>query len=281
MNALLQLIAPWKALKIPHGFFLRFAPGFLTYSPTHIISFETQKYHLKIATKMSELLEVFRLRYQIFLEDCQGVGDGSEIDVDDFDTKCDHIIIEDKENSKIVGTYRVLSSDWSDHFYSEGEFDLENFLKSPGIKLELGRACIHHGHRNGAVIDLLWKGIGEYAKRTRATQLFGCSSVKTTSKDVSEKLMNYLAKRGMLENNYGVIPRSRHNMGLKLFNECFSEDEAKSYLPSLLRSYLSAGARVHGAPALDKDFGCIDFLTIIDINALNPSYRKRYFDRNI
>ena len=53
----------------------------------------------------------------------------------------------------------------------------------------------------------------------------------------------------------------------------------KKLLPPLLRSYLQAGSKVHGAPALDKDFQCIDLLTILDLRSVQGSYARRYFSK--
>ena len=35
-------------------------------------------------------------------------------------------------------------------------------------------------------------------------------------------------------------------------------------IPKLLRAYLSLGARICGAPAIDREFGTIDFLAVLD-----------------
>ena len=53
--------------------------------------------------------------------------------------------------------------------------------------------------------------------------------------------------------------------------------DIKGLIPPLLRSYFTAGAKVYGEPALDLDFKCIDFLTILDVNNLTSGYKRRYF----
>jgi putative hemolysin len=35
--------------------------------------------------------------------------------------------------------------------------------------------------------------------------------------------------------------------------------------PRLLRAYLSVGAKICGPPAIDREFGTIDFLTLLDM----------------
>ena len=41
-------------------------------------------------------------------------------------------------------------------------------------------------------------------------------------------------------------------------------------LPPLFEGYLSLGAKVCGAPALDHAFGTTDFLVVLDIHDMDP-----------
>jgi len=279
MNTLTQLKSlPFRLFRLPKAWDIKFSPRFLSYAPTMNLFIETPKYILQSATR-DQLIELFELRYQIFLEDGTEEEE-SNYDLDQFDHVCDHIVILDKDSKKIVGTYRILCSTWTEDYYSQGEFYLDRFFQESGIKLELGRACIHHGHRNGAVIDLLWRGIGEYSVRSGARYLFGCSSIKTTSRDDAMAISQFFQNQQMMGNEYCIHPIGKFDM--KLTQEEIQgiqqdEIETKKLIPPLLKSYLSAGALVYGAPALDIDFKCQDYLTIIDLENLNPSYRKRYF----
>lgn len=265
---------------LPRGWDIRFSPRFLTYRPSFEIEIETPKYLLKSASKMSELLNVFELRFQIFLENTKDGLSHNGYDVDDLDSICDHIIIIDKETSQVVGTYRVISSLFSDRFYSQGEFKMDEFLKLPGEKLELGRACIHHGHRSGAVIDLLWKGICRYLKMSEAKYLFGCSSVKTIDFETSKVIYDHLADEGLLRNEFGIKSIGKYAMNMEgesiPMDSLERQNIVKNYLPSLLRSYFQAGSRVYGPPALDIEFECIDFLTILNVDEMSASYKRRY-----
>jgi putative hemolysin len=49
-----------------------------------------------------------------------------------------------------------------------------------------------------------------------------------------------------------------------------------SNIPKLLRAYLMIGAKVCGPPALDRQFKTIDFLTLLDLNALPAAVRTRF-----
>ncbi|MFM8314939.1 MAG: hypothetical protein ACKOA8_11700, partial [Deltaproteobacteria bacterium] len=47
-------------------------------------------------------------------------------------------------------------------------------------------------------------------------------------------------------------------------------------IPALLQSYLKAGAKVSPTPALDRDFKCVDFFTVLDMESLTQLYERRY-----
>lgn len=251
---------------------IRFSPRFVTYAPRHQINIETKHYTLKTASTMNELMSLFKLRYECFLEENNSQDEG--YDLDEFDHLCDHLLIQDKEGNT-VGTYRVLCSLYNDTFYSQNEFVMDSFLAAPGVKVELGRACIDRAHRNGHVIDLLWKGIGEYCTLTSASFLFGCSSIKTVDSQKASSLTQYFSQTDTMETSYSIIPTDKYSM--EIYDCQIDEGEMKKEVPPLLRSYFNAGAKVQGEPALDREFHCIDFLTVLDITQITSSFKRRYF----
>ena len=52
--------------------------------------------------------------------------------------------------------------------------------------------------------------------------------------------------------------------------------EVMAKIPKLLRTYIGIGAKICGAPALDREFGTIDFLTLLDMRELTPAARTRF-----
>lgn len=52
--------------------------------------------------------------------------------------------------------------------------------------------------------------------------------------------------------------------------------EAEALIPPLLKSYLKHGAKIVGVPALDSDFGCIDFLTVLKKAEMTNSLARRF-----
>lgn len=47
-------------------------------------------------------------------------------------------------------------------------------------------------------------------------------------------------------------------------------------VPKLLKTYLTIGARICAPPAWDREFGTIDFLTLLDLKLLSSAARHRF-----
>jgi putative hemolysin len=56
----------------------------------------------------------------------------------------------------------------------------------------------------------------------------------------------------------------------------YNPKNARKLIPSLLKSYIKTGAVVCGEPALDQDFQCIDFFTLLDVRNMKESVMKKF-----
>ena len=89
------------------------------------------------------------------------------LDRDRFDPVCDHLIVENQEDGRVVGTYRMQSGLIAAAglgYYSAQEFEFSPYECIRDQVLELGRASIDRQHRSSEVLTLLWRGIAQYAK---------------------------------------------------------------------------------------------------------------------
>lgn len=249
---------------------------FKRYTPYLNVDIETPSYRLKTANTFSEFKQFFKLRHQVFTGEYGAQTKSTIFEFDEYDSLCDHLIIINKENNQICGYYRILCDKFCQKFYSESEFNLEKIKALPGYKLELGRACIDKDHRNGQTINLLWKGIGEYAKQLECRYIFGLSSVGSDSLFLASSMYFYFEK----SNQTTPIPLARATGDFKVslvLNNLMEDQVVANEVPNLLRMYLSAGSKVAAYPAYDKDFNCFDFLTLLDLNEVSPSFKRRYF----
>jgi len=170
------------------------------FRPKIRVHLEKSGYRVKTIETGAELNEVMKLRFQVFHKEYRKTLVPFGIDAETFDLSADHLVIQDMKTSRIVGTYRLISSLWSSNFYSQSEFDISEFLKISGSKLELSRACVHPDYRKGFVMHLLWRGLIEYINKSNSKFLFGCSSVQTLNPHDVQSLV-----KGFSENDYLLV----------------------------------------------------------------------------
>lgn len=247
------------------------------------IDINKKNYIIKTASNNDELEQVLTLRHQVFLEELLHKKRIIEVDFDKFDLLCDHLMIINKSDDALIGTYRLNCTKFSNNFYSATEFNIDAILELPGDKVELGRACVHPDFRNGMTIALLWKGLSEYMSASGSRFFFGCSSIKSMDYMFILNVYNALVHSGNLIHLPEVKPIGKFkSKSLKklikrqIIDKDFDESGMLEKLPPLLKSYIKAGARVIGEPAMDKDFQCFDFLTLLDFHNADQKYKDKY-----
>ena len=231
------------------------------------------RYRMRFAHTAPELELVFRLRYEVFnLELDEGLQSSSidGLDRDRFDPHCMHLFVTDERSDKVVGTYRLQLPEVARRahgLYVESEFDLSGVPREVlDHSIELGRACIAKAHRCTKVLHLLWCGLVSSLDHYERRYFFGCSSL--TSQDPAEglRLSRDLDAAGHRHPNFSVKPLPNF--------ECVTDrnlDELPQVpVPTLFGTYLRLGAQILGPPALDREFGTIDFLTLMDVANMGP-----------
>ena len=237
---------------------------------------EIGQYRLRLATTEQDRGNACRLRFEVFnLELGEGLAASyaTGLDQDRFDMVCDHLLIEDMRDGSIVGTYRMQSGTMAKrHFgyYSAREFDFAPFSHLRPMILELGRASIASEHRSSEVLTLLWRGITQYAQNNGLRYLLGCSSLNTADADtgwaIYHQLTPFLARPEF---------QTKPTKPFRLTPPSSSQLPAAK-IPKLLKTYLAVGSRICAPPAFDREFGTIDFLTLIDLEEMTPAAKSRF-----
>ena len=248
---------------------------------------EIGRYRLRLAQGIEDREAACRLRFKVFnIELGEGLKRSYEtgIDTDHFDVFCEHLLVEDKTDGRVVGTYRMQSGSTAAMnlgYYSEQEFEFAPYEPLRRDLLELGRASIDSDHRTPEVLTLLWRGIAQYANEMGLRYLVGCSSLN--SKEPAEGWQMYgELGRYRVSPEFETVPTSAY--------ECPSEQERldtqissdpqnsgmPTKVPKLLKTYLTIGARICAPPAWDREFGTIDFLTLLDLKMLSSAARNRF-----
>jgi putative hemolysin len=235
------------------------------------------QYAIRLARTPEEVQAAQSLRFQVFnLELNEGLTDSynTGLDADPFDAVCDHLLVEHVPSGQIVGTYRLQTGPSAARhlgYYCQQEFDFSPYESIRHQIVELGRACVHRQHRNLFVLGLLWKSIAEYAGARGGRYLIGCSSLTSQEPCAGASAYTELCRNHLAEPRWRTKPLVTHECPLDAVTE------EPTSIPKLLRAYLLLGAKICGAPAIDRQFKTIDFLTLLDTEMLSPATRERFF----
>jgi putative hemolysin len=244
--------------------------GPITSSPSFSVS---------LAQSVADLTECQRLRFQVFNRELgEGLAASERIglDRDRFDWVCDHLMVRDVSTGVLVGTYRMQTgyrAQGNLGYYSEQLFEFAPFELIRGELLELGRACVHSDYRNTTALGMLWKGIASYAALCNARYMIGCSSITSQDENEGVALYEELGEKYLAPEDFRTQPKAPHR--------CLAGEGtlrgATPDPPRLFRAYLDISARLCGPPAIDREFGTIDFLTLLDLQAIPQRLRTRFF----
>ena len=232
-------------------------------------------FQISWASSPNEVKEAQRLRYKVFAEEMGASlpAHPEDLDIDEFDAYCDHLLIRDQESLKVVGTYRVLPPHKAaeiGRLYSDSEFDLSRLNHLRPKMVELGRSCVHADYRSGAVIMALWSGLAQYMQKHDYEIMLGCASIPMADGGhFAASLYNSLTNDQMAPVENHAFPRlplplERLNGGLEVEP------------PPLIKGYLKLGAKICSAPAWDPDFNTADVLTMLRLSDINPRYAKHF-----
>jgi putative hemolysin len=241
----------------------------------------TAQHRLQVAWARTdeELREAQRLRYRVFADEMGArVAGPAGLDVDRFDSYCDHLLVRDLETLNVVGTYRVLPPHQAARIgglYAEGEFDLSRLAHLRSKMVEVGRSCVHPDYRSGSVIMSLWGGLGTYMMQNGYETMLGCASVPMgDGGHFAANLYESLRENALTNPEYRAFPHTP-----------LPVDELRTGAPVapplLLKGYLRLGAKICGAPAWDPDFNCADFLTLFRLTDINERYARHFLGETI
>ncbi len=241
------------------------------------------QYAVRFAASPAELDELLRLRFRVFnleLDEGLDVSYLSGRDVDPFDAQCHHLVVVHRPTERIIGTYRIQTTDMAEAargFYTASEFDLTRLPREIlDEAVEVGRACIERDHRLKAVLFLLWKGLARYMAHNRRRWLIGPCSLTSQDPWDGKRALDLLDRRDKLRRDLVVTAQP----GYECVWEGEDPDPAKATeleLPPLFEIYLRYAGRVVGPPVIDRDFKTIDFFILFDVEALSDRARRLFF----
>lgn len=202
------------------------------------------------------------------------------LDTDRFDQYCDHLLVRDDADGQLVGCYRMLPPPGAiaaGGLYTATEFDVQAFDELRPSLVEMGRAVVREGHRNGAVVLLMWTGILAYLDRCGYDYVVGAVSVpiQTGAHDEPGSLLRGV--RDFVAARHAAPYRVRPYRPVRIDGRDLDDiaGPQRPEIPALMRGYLRLGAQVCGEPAHDPDFGVGDFCVLLDKGRANTRYLSR------
>jgi len=243
------------------------------------------------------MLEIGRLRELTFR--AAGEGTGKSRDIDEHDMYYLQLIIWDREESKIVGGYRLgLGDRIFNRFGVNGFYSNTLFKMKPGLfpilqkSVELGRTYVTAEYqRHRLPLFLLWKGILHFLlTHPEYRYLLGPVSISKDYSEASKGIIVEFVRRFFYDPKLAalVAPRKAFrpkiksvDMGLLAENLKGEFDALESLIetiepshfkvPVLFRQYLRQNAKFI-AFNVDPNFSnCLDGLMILDITQLPTS----------
>lgn len=228
-----------------------------------------------LARSETEVLEAQRLRFKVFGEEMGARLPGAQegIDRDIFDKYCEHLLVREPKENRVVGTYRILPPDQAQKiggYYSQTEFDLTRLLHLSDRMVEVGRSCVHWDYRDGATISQLWNGLAQYMQQHRHEYLIGCASISMAdgghaAASVYRKLHRIYGAPA----EYSVFPRNP--LPLDAMNPYLDAP-----VPPLIKGYLRLGAYICGEPAWYPEFNTADLFIFLPMSRVNDRYAKHF-----
>jgi L-ornithine Nalpha-acyltransferase len=234
---------------------------------------------VRFAKSEADIIAAQRLRWDVFY---RGLGaeatSGHDLDVDPYDSVCDHLLVED--SGRAVGTYRLLRKSVAEvhsGFYSSGEYCLDRLGGCDGEWLELGRSCVAPAYRDAGTIQLLWRGIAAYLQDHHISLMFGCASFHGVDPAEHAAQLSYLFHNHLAPANLRARAlNARHvDMGILPIGG-YDQKQAMRMLPPLIKGYLRVGAMVGDGAVIDHEFNTVDVFMIMPVEQIAARYLERF-----
>lgn len=228
-----------------------------------------RRYLVGYAVSPAAIEAVLRLRYLVFnVELGEGLADAAlrGLDEDPFDRQMTHLVILDGATQTVVGTYRVQPARHGlKHLglYSAQEYNLTPLEPYLDETLELGRACLAKEHRTMDALLTLWRGLGHFMNLHGLYYLMGCCSITSTDPEDGWRALKTLRQKHYMHPELYLSARPDYSCGGA---ERLEDPDLGPglKLPKLFRIYLLLCAHIISEPAIDREFGTVDFLTFMD-----------------
>jgi len=192
------------------------------------------------------------------------------LDEDKYDLLSDHCLIFDKKsNDRLVLVFRSrIFSSMEDILcsYSAQYYDLTRLSSLPLKPMEIGRLCIDKHANDPFLLLFAFKYLRSLASSRKVDFIFGCSSFAGADNPRHLAALNSLEKNQIASSKFLIKKKSSSVLDIKKkFIAAHENRKSRSFLPPLLKFYLSLGGRVSDHAVIDKDLDTLHIFTYVDL----------------
>lgn len=204
---------------------------------------------------------------------------GAALDIDPFDARCIHILVEDMRSGMLACCFRFLPLAGGGEIgqsYAAQFYELKALARFNGPMVEMGRFCVHPQAGSPDVLRAAWGAMTRYVDDNGIEMLFGCSSFHGTDATA------YLDAFAMLKDRHlgprRWLPRvkapSVFRFAQNLRQRTPDARLAMLRMPPLLRTYLAMGGWVSDHAVVDPHLDTLHVFTGLEVSAI-PAARQR------
>jgi len=229
------------------------------------------RYKARLAAGAHDVLAAQALRARCFQT-------GREHDVDAFDARCDHVLVEDTRSDRIVCCFRFLTLANGRQIgdsYAAQYYDLSALELFDGPMLELGRFCVDPDVQDPDILRVAWGAMTTYVDARGVELLFGCASFAGNDARAYDDAFAMLKAHHLAPKRW--LPRVKAPNVFpfaQLLRRGPDTKKAMLRMPPLLKTYLMMGGWVSDHAVVDPHMNTVHVFTGVEIAAIPPARKK-------
>ena len=235
------------------------------------------RYHVRLASDDGDIRRAQHLRWQCFRAGHMAAGDGG-LDRDRFDAVCDHVLIEDRDDGRLLGCFRVRDLIGREilRSYSACRYDLIALADFGAPMIEIGRFCIRPQEPGAHILRLAWGVLAQMVDRSGAGLLFGCASFPGADPLAHRDALAVLRDRHLAPPRWrpGIRAPEIYRFAETLRDWRLDAVRGQAGMPPLLRSYLQMGGWVSDHAVIDRALDTLHVFTGIEVRRIAPTRRE-------
>ncbi len=227
--------------------------------------FSKGRYRARLANGDADIAASQRLRALAFV-------DG--LDVDAYDARCDHVLVEEVSTGALVASYRLMqlaSGAQIGQSYSAQFYDLAALQAFDRPMLELGRFCIHPDHSSPEILRAAWAAMTRIVDGRGVRMLFVCTSFAGCDANAHSDAFALLKARHLAPAHWQPLIKAPDVV--RFVAAPFARNVLRK-IPPLLRTYLAMGGWVSDHAVIDHAMNTLHVFTGVEISTI-PEGRKR------